>query len=167
MLPRQEKPLHEFAHLIKPEVQFTKVARKTATSIVLLTVLLAWIITPTWLCALMCERHPRAESQRHCSQPSDAMPGMAHDHSGMNHPGIEAISSLLVAQSCQPNCVTAERLAVLRKVVPQVTVVQTAAVVLDTAAKFLVPDPAAAWILDSGPPSPPCGYAPSFSILRI
>src|SRR5713101_2494340 len=154
MLPRQEKPLHEFAHLIQPEVQFPKVARKTATSIVLLTVLLAWIITPTGLCALMCERHPRAESQRHCSQPSDSMPGMAHDNSAMNHPGVEAMSAVLVSRSCQTNCVTAERLNVWRKVVPQVTVVQSGAVVLGTTAKFLAPDSAAAWILDGSPPSP-------------
>jgi len=77
------------------------------------------------------------------------------------------MSSLLVSQSCEPNCVTAERLNLSRKDVPQVTVVQSGAVVLDTTAKFSTPDPAAAWGLDSGPPSPPSTYAASFSILRI
>ena len=142
-------------------------ACKTATSIVLLTVLLAGIITPTGLCALMCERHSRAESQRHCSQPSDTMPGMAHDHSAMKHSGVKATSALLMSRSCETNCFTVERLNASRRVVPQVTAVQTGTVVLVTAAKLLVPDPAAAWTLDSGPPSPPSGYAASFSILRL
>src|SRR5713226_4415516 len=147
------EPLTEFAHLIQSKIQFSKVPRRTATSIVFLTVLLAGI-TPTGVCALMCERHARAESQRHCSQPSDSMPGMAHDNSAMNHPGVEAMSAVLVSRSCQTNCVTAERLNVWRKVVPQVTVVQSGAVVLGTTAKFLAPDSAAAWILDGSPPSP-------------
>ena len=77
------------------------------------------------------------------------------------------MSAVLVSQSCQTNCVTAERLNTSRKIVPQVTVVRSAAVVLSAAAKSLVPDPAAAWILDSSPPSPHPAYAASFSILRI
>ena len=158
--------MRKFAHLMHFKVQFAKVARRTATSIVLLTVLLAGS-TPTGVCALMCERHVRAENQRHCSKPSDAMPGMAHDQSAMNHQGVEAMTAVLVSQSCQTNCVTAERLSVWRKIVSQVTVVQSGAVVLGTTAKFLVPDSAAAWILDSGPLAPPPANAASFSILRI
>jgi hypothetical protein len=161
-----KKTLCKFARLIESKVQFSKVPRRTATSIVLLTVLLAGI-TPTGLCALMCERHARAESQRHCSEPSDTMPEMVHDHSAMNHPSVEAMSAVLMAQSCQTNCVTAERLNVGRKVVPQVTVVRSSAVVLSTTAKFLAPDFTAAWGLDSGPPAPPPAQAASFSILRI
>jgi hypothetical protein len=149
------------------KVQFPKVPRRTATSIVLLTVLVAGIVTPTWVCALMCVRHYRAESQSHCSQSSDSMPGMLHDHSTMNHPGLKSVSPVLVSQSCQPNCARAERLNVSRNVAPQVTVVQNGAVVLDTTAEFLASDPAAAWSLDSGPPFPPSGYAAPFSILRI
>ena len=160
------KPLHEFAHLIRSRVEFSKVSRRTATSIVLLTVLLLGI-TPTGVCALMCERHARAESQRHCGQPSDSMPGMAHDHSAMNHPGVEAESAVLMSQSCQTTCVTAERLNVWRKVVPQVTVIRSGAVVLGTAAESLAPDFNAAWGLDSGPPARPPARAASFSILRI
>ena len=139
---------------------------RTATSIILLTVLIAGI-TPTGVCAFMCERHARAESQRHCSQPSDSMPGMAHDHSAMDHPGVEAVSAVLVSQSCQTNCVTAERLNVWRKVVPEVRVVRSSAVVLSTTAEFLAPDFTAVWGLDSGPPAPPPAQAAAFSILRI
>ena len=95
------------------------------------------------------------------------MPGMAHDHSAMNHPGVEAMTAVLVSQSCQTNCVTAERLNVWRKIVPQVTVVQGGTVVLGTTAKFLAPDFTATWGLDSGPPAPPPANAASFPILRI
>ena len=160
-------PPHAFAHLIQSKIQFPKVARKTATSIILLTVLLAGVITPTGLCAVMCERHFRTESHVHCSQPSDAMPGMAHHHSGMNHPSVEAVSSLSLSQSCQTNCVAAERLAISRKVLSQMTVVQTGVVVLDNTSKLLVPDLATARILDNGPPYPPSVGAASFSVLRI
>jgi hypothetical protein len=158
--------LRKFAHLTQSKVQFPKVPRKTATSIVLLTVLLAGI-TPPGVCALVCEWHARTESQRHCSPRSDRMSGMAHDHSVMNHPGVEAMKAVLASQSCQKNCVTAERLNVWRKVVPQVTVVRSTAVVLGASAQFLAPDFTAAWGLDSGPPAPPPAHAASFSILRI
>ena len=151
---------------MQSKVQFSKVPRRTATSIVLLTVLLAGL-TPTGVCALICERHARPESQRHCSQPSDTMSGMVHDHSAMNHPGVEAMSAVLMSQSCQTNCVTAERLNVWRRVVPQVTVVRSSTVVLSTTAEFLAPDFTAAWGLDSGPPASPPEHAASFSILRI
>ena len=142
-------------------------AQRTATSIVLLTVLVAGIFAPTGLCALMCERHPRVESQRHCISSSDTMPGMAHDHSAMNHPAVEGMSLVMVSQSCQTSCVSAERLNASRKVVPLVTVVPTAAVVLDRTAEFLAPAFTAAWGLDSGPPAPSRARAVSVSILRI
>jgi hypothetical protein len=144
-----------------------RVAWKTPTSIILLTVLLGGTITPTGLCTLMCEGHSRAESHRQCFEPSDGMPGMVHDHSGMNHSGVEDMSPAMVSQSCQTNCVASESLKVSRKVVPQVTVVQTGAVVLNTTAKSLAPDPAAAWSSDSGPPGPPTACISSFIVLRI
>lgn len=149
------------------EYRFSNVARTTATSIFLLTVLLTGIIAPAGVCALMCERHSRAESQQHCSEASEAMPGMVHDHSAMNHPGVEATSPMLVSQSCRSTCVTAERLNVSRKVVPQVTVVESGLVVLDITAEFLMPDPASAWSSDNSPPSPRSASTASFSILRI
>ena len=83
------KPLNEFAHLILSEVEFREVASRTAASSVLLAVLLGGIFTPTGLCVLMCQRHAQTEIQTHCSEPSDAMPGMVHDHSAMNRPAIQ------------------------------------------------------------------------------
>jgi hypothetical protein len=160
------KRSRKFAHLIQSKVQFSKVPRRTATSIFLLTVLLAGL-TPTGACALMCERDTHAESRRHCSQPSNTMPGMVHDHSGMSHPGVEAMSAVSMSQSCQTNCVTAERLNVWRKVVPRLTVVRSSADVLGTTAEFQAPDFTATWGLDNGPPAPPPAHAASFSILRI
>jgi len=155
------------------EVQFPKVAHRTTTSIALLAVFVAGILTPTGMCALMCERHTRAESQRHCVSASetmpgmDAMPGMVHDHSTMDRPAVEAVSLVMVSQSCQTSCVRAERLNVSKKVVPLATRVQTAAVVLDRNSEFLTPGFTAAWGLDSGPPAPLSVHAASFFILRI
>ena len=134
---------------------------------ILLIVLLAGIITPTGVCALMCKRHSSGPSGRPCSKPSDSMPGMVHDRSAMNHPGVEAMSAVLVSPSCQTNCFRAERLIAWRKVVPQVTVVRNRAVVLGTTTAFLASNFTAAWGLDSGPPVRPSARAPSFSILRI
>jgi len=94
------------------------------------------------------------------------MQGMAHDHSAMNHPRIQAMTPVMVSRSCQSNCVTEERLNTSRKSVPQVTVVESGAVVLDTTADFAPPDPAIAWSSDS-PPYLPSVYSASFSILRI
>jgi hypothetical protein len=144
-----------------------RVAPRITTAIVLLTALLAGIITPTMACALMCDRHPRVESQRHCDQPSDSMPGMVHRHSAMMQPDVGATSLMSVSQSCRSNCVTTERLNVSRKIVPHVTVVQTGAAVLDITAEFVPRDPAAACSSDGGPPAPLAACSASFSILRI
>ncbi len=95
------------------------------------------------------------------------MPGMALDHSAMNHQGVEAVSAVLMSQSCQTNCVTADRLNVWRKVVPQVTVVRRSVVVLGIATAFLAVNFTDAWGLDSGPPVRPPAHAAPFSILRI
>ncbi len=152
---------------MQSEVQFPKVANRTATSIMLLAVFVAGILTPTGMCALMCEGDTRVQTQRHCISSSDTMPGMVHEHSAMNHSAVEAMSLVMVSRSCETACVTAERLNASRKVVPQVTVVQSAAVVLDRTAKFLAPGFTAAWRLYSGPPAPTLTCAASFSILRI
>ena len=85
----------------------------------------------------------------------------------MNHPDVDTMSAMLVAQSCQTNCVTAERVNVWRNVVLQMTVVRSSAVVLRTTGEFLAPDFTAVWGLDSGPPAPPTAHGVSFSILRI
>jgi hypothetical protein len=155
-----------FARLAQSKVQFSKVPRRTATSIILLTVWLAGI-TPTGFCALMCERHAPPESRHHCSGPSNKMPGMAHDRSAMDHLSVEAVSAMSVSQSCRTSCATTERLNVWRKVVPQVTVVRSRAVVLSKTIEFLAPNCIAVWGLDSGPPARQRVRATSFSILRI
>src|SRR5260370_17397208 len=78
---------------------FREVVQRAATSIVLLTILLAGIITPTGVCALMCERQSRAESQRHCVQSSDTMAGIVHDHSPLNNPPVQTIILLIFPPS--------------------------------------------------------------------
>ena len=85
----------------------------------------------------------------------------------MNHPGFEAMKAVLASQSCHTNCVATERLNGWRKVVPEVTVVGSSAVVLGAPAEILARDFIAAWGLDSGPPTAPPAHAASFSILRI
>jgi hypothetical protein len=146
---------------------FREVEQRTATSIVLLTVLVAGSFAPTGLCVLRCERHSRTESQRHCIQSSDTMPGMAHHHSAMNHPAVQATSLVIVSHSCQSNCVTEERLNASRRAIPQVTVVESSPMVLDTSTECSTPVPAAAWSSDNSPPYSPSAHTASFSILRI
>ena len=146
---------------------FREVVQRTATLIALLTVLLTGIVAPSGLCVLMCERDSRTESQRHCIQSSDTMPGMAHHHSTMNHPAVQVTSLVMVSHSCQSNCVTAERLNASRRAIPQVAVVESGPFALDTAAEFATPDLVAAWSSDNSPPYSPAAYTASFSILRI
>lgn len=142
---------------------------RTATSIVLLTALLAGVITPMGVCALMCERHSRAGTQHDCGEDSDSMPGMAHDHSAMHHAVVENVILVAGAQSCQTDCAKAERLNISRNVVPHVTAVETGAVILilDATSKFLPPQVVAAWSLDSGPPSFPSAHTANYTVLRI
>ena len=158
--------MRTFARLIQSKVQFSKVLRRTATSTVLLTVLLAGI-TPTGFCALMCERHAPAESRHHCSGPSNNMPGMAHDRSAIDHLSVEAVSAVSLSQSCRANCATTQGLNVWRKVVPEVTVVRSNAGVRSKTIELLDPNCIAVWGFDSGPPAPRPVRAASFSILRI
>ena len=115
----------------------------------------------------MCLRHEPVEIQRHCGQPSDAMPEMGHDHAAMNHAAVEAMSPVVVSQSCQMNCFKAERLAVSRKTFLQLTPVQSSAVALDITSKYLVADLATSRLVDGTPPKPFSVYAACFSILRI
>jgi len=161
---KQPKGSCKFANFGQSTVQFPKVARRTSTSIVLLTVLLAGTITPTGVCAFMCERHVRLESQHHCGQPSDTMPEMTHDHFAMTQPDKDVASPMGMSQSCQPNCDKTERLNPSRKLVLQVTVSETGVAVSETTVESLPPLLAAAWSLDSGPPSPPTTYAASYSV---
>jgi hypothetical protein len=95
------------------------------------------------------------------------MPGMAHNHSAMHHSSSEDMTLVGGAQSCRTDCAAAERLNTSRKIVPQVTVVQTGAIVLDASPKCLDRDLESTGSLDSGPPSFPSAHAASFGILRI
>ena len=141
---------------------------RIAASMVLLTALLAGTLSPIGLCALMCERHSRADAHHHCSKDSDPMAGMAHNHSAMDHSVVGDITLIVAAQSCQRDCAVVERLNISRKVVPQLTVVQTGAAVLEASTKFLGPHVEDAWNLDSGPPLPlPPAHTSSYSVLRI
>jgi hypothetical protein len=140
---------------------------RIATSIVALAALIAGTISPIGVCALMCETHLRAQVRHHCAEDLDQMPRMAHNHSAMHHSGIGDITLVVAAQSCRTDCAVAERLNTSRKVVPQVTVAQTGAVVLDVSPKFLDRDLESRWSLDSGPPSFPTAYTAVYSILRI
>lgn len=148
------------------QVTVSKVTMRTPTSIFLLSALLVGIVSPTGLCALMCERHRGTESQIHCGQHPQAMPEMAHDHSAMSHQGMCPERPVMASQSCSSNCDRAEPLNLSRKVVPQVTAAQTGAVVLDTWATFLAPDTATTWSSGLGH-APPIASVASFSILRI
>jgi len=134
---------------------------------VLLTALLAGTLSPIGLCALVCERHSRAEAHHHCSKDSDPMRGMAHNHSAMHQYVVGDMIFVVGAQSCQTDCAGVEQLNISRKVVPQVTVVQTGAVVLDATSKFFAPHLEGAWSLDSGPPPFPSADTSSYSVLRI
>ncbi len=96
------------------------------------------------------------------------MPGMAHNHSGMHHSVVGAMTRVLEAQSCKTGCATAERLNIARRVVPHVAVVQTGTAVLDAPPEVLGPHLEGAWSLDSGPPLLlPSAYPAFYSILRI
>jgi hypothetical protein len=148
-------------------VRVLPVTSRTATSIILLTVLVAGMATPAGACALMCVRHHRVESQRHCGQPADAMPGMVHDPAAMSHIAVEAMSPVVMSPSCQTNCFTAEQLTVSRKTVLQVTPVYSSAVALDIIARCLTLDFAKSRHMDRTPPDPFAIQAVSFSILRI
>ena len=140
---------------------------RIATSMVLLTALLAGTLSPIGLCALVCERHSRAEAHHHCSKDSDPMPGMAHNHSAMHQYVVGDMIFAVGAQSCQTDCAVVEQLNISRKVVPQVTVVQTGAAVLGATSKFFAPHLEGAWSLDSGPPPFPSADTSSYSVLRI
>jgi hypothetical protein len=95
------------------------------------------------------------------------MPGMAHNHSATHHSVVGDMTFVVEARSCQTDCAVAEQINISRKVVPQVTVVQTGAVILDATSRFLAPHLESAWSLDSGPPSFPSACTAFYSILRI
>ena len=140
---------------------------KIATSIVAFAALIAGTISPTGICALMCETHSRAQAHRHCGEDSDQMPRMAHNHAAMHHSIVAATTFATGTQSCKTGCAIVERLNISRKVVLRVTAVQTGAAVLDASSRFSTPHLESAWSLDTGPPSLPSSYPAVYRILRI
>ncbi len=139
-------------------------ALRTPTSILLLSVLVAGILSPSGLCALMCERRSQAETRQHCSHASDPMSRMMHHHSAMmNHADVDAVMPL----SCPSSCDGLERLNLSRKATAQVRTRQTGIVTLDAPAKFMSPDIGIVWRSDGGPPARRTACMTSFSILRI
>src|ERR1700730_9542639 len=139
---------------------------RSSTSIILLAVLLSGSISPMGVCAFMCERHSREEAHHHCSEDLDAMPRMAHHLSAMHHANVGDVILVVEGQSCQKDCAVVEQFNISRKVVPQVTVVQTGTVVLDATSEFVAPHLESTWSLDSGPPSLRSACT-SYCVLRI
>ena len=145
--------------------------RKTISTI-LLSALVVGVLSPTGMCALMCERHSRGDARDRCGQNSNPKPGMAHKHSAMHHHalGDSALVDVTVvvgAQSCQTDCALAEWFNVSRSVVARMTILQRNTVVPVAIPEFMSPDLEVAWNLDSGPPPVPSPYTASYSILRI
>lgn len=142
-------------------------AVRTPTSIFLLSVLVAGILSPSGLCALMCERRSQAETRQRCGHAEDSMSGMMHHHSAtMNHADIDAVTPLWAPQLCPANCDAAERVSLSKKTA-QVKVTYSGTGVPDITAHFLLADLADAWRSDGGPPARGTAFAATFSILRI
>jgi len=146
------------------------VATRKTISTILLSALVLGVLSPTGMCALMCERHSRADARDRCGQNSNRR--MAHKHSAMHHHAVGDIALVDVtvvvgAQSCQTDCALAERFNASRGVVPRMTVLQRNSVVPVAIPEFMSPDLEVAWNLDSGPPPVPSAYTASYSILRI
>ena len=92
---------------------------------------------------------------------------MAHNHSTMNQPGVEIVSSGLITHSCKMNCASTERLAVSRKSVLRVTPIHNGTMALDATAKVLLPHLGGSGRLDGTPPELVSLHTPHFSVLRI
>jgi hypothetical protein len=141
----------------------SQVALRTPISIFLLSVLVAGILSPPGLCALMCERRSQAETQQHCGHAADSMSGMMHHNSAMmNHPDIDAMMQL----SCASDCDAVAGLNLSRKAFAQLRTRQSGILTLDASAKFMTPDIATAWYSNGGPPARRTACTASFSILR-
>ena len=95
------------------------------------------------------------------------MSGMDHNHSAKHHAAVDGICLAMLSHSCGTNCVNAELLNISRKVLAQVMVVQTGAVVLDATPKSLALHLVAVRSSDIGPPPIPFAFIRSYSILRI
>lgn len=140
-----------------------KVALRTPTSIFLLSVLVAGVLSPSGLCALMCQRHLQPETQRACGHSSQQMSGMTHHHTaGMIYPD----GHVLTHPSCPSNCDAVARLILSKKATARVKARQTSTVEPESTDNFTSADIATAWCSHGDPPDrKKC--MPAFSILRI
>ena len=140
----------------------SQVALRTSTSILVLSVLVAGILSPSGLCAFVCQRHTRAESPRPCSHASDSMSGMMHQHTAaITAPDLGALN-----RSCASTCDAVALLDLSRKPAAHVTTGQSYFLVSHSTSR--VPDPEIATVL--GSPGGPPGLRkamPACSVLRI
>ena len=139
-----------------------KVALRTSTSILLVSVLVAGILSPSGLCILMCRHQFRAESKRPCAHPQDPMPGMMHYRSSATtHPDRDTVTA-----RCSSNCDEVERLNLPRKPTGQVTPQRAGIRDLDKLNRVAAPETARAFVVYGGPPDR-YNTGPAFSVLRI
>jgi hypothetical protein len=140
----------------------SQVTLRTSTSILLLSVLVAGILSPSGLCALMCERHLRAERQRPCGHASDSMSGMMHHHSAaINHPDFD-----MAKGRCLSVCGAVKLLNLSRKAAARVRARQAGILEPDRTNQVMTPGIATAFGSYGGSP-PRCKAVPALSILRI
>ena len=140
----------------------SEVALRTSSSILLLSVLVAGIVSPSGLCAFACQRHPRAEVQHPCSHARDSMSGMMHHYSAaMNDPDIEALMG-----SCPSSCDAVALLKLSTKPTAPVRTGQISVLMPHSTSRVAVLHIATAF---SSPGSPPGlrKAMPPYSILRI
>jgi hypothetical protein len=144
----------------------SQVALRTPTSILLLSVLVAGILSPSGLCARMCERRSQAETQHKCSHTADPMSAMMHHHSAMiSPPGMDEVTPVWTSRLCPANC-DAAALSLSSQAVAQLRVSHTRIGVPDATGDLPVYDRASSWRADGGPPAR-ISFAATFSILRI
>lgn len=140
----------------------SKVVLRTSTSILLLSILVAGILSPSGLCALMCGRHLRTERQRPCSHAPEPMSGMRHHHSAtMNAPDANLMNT-----RCSSNCDVAAFLSISRKPTAQIRAAKTAFLQPHLSNKDTATDIASAFRWSGGWPAQRTIMLPS-SILRI
>ena len=159
------EPSALFAHPAALRLQFLLVTSKATSFVLLVGVFLSGTVAPTGACAWMCLLHNRAESQRHCAgsrETSHAMPHGPH----MAHV-LRVVTPTLASNSCQANCVAAERIAISRKAALTPRSAPNHPVIMAEAAALLMPDDGPTSHVEGSPPPSSSAYLRSFSILRI
>ena len=160
------EPSALFAHPAALRLNFLLVTSKATSFVLLVGVFLSGTVAPTGVCARMCLLHNGTENQRHCvgsTETSHAMPHSPH----MAHVGLRAMIPTLSSNSCQANCVAAERLAISRKVALAPKSLPTNPVIMAEGAALLMPDDGPPSRVEGSPPHSSAAHVRSFSILRI